>query len=110
MDEAWYIVEQQIRDRLTEARAAARTRTVTQKLAPTTPRQNFVGITISRVANWVLNRAAVASGALTRSRQGASGDEMTSRERTPTMHQEVTVREASGVLLKSLYANTAKKD
>ncbi len=53
MAENWYELEQRIRDRLTEARAAARIRTLTQKLAPATRRPNFVGITISRVANWV---------------------------------------------------------
>jgi hypothetical protein len=57
MDEAWYIVEQQIRDRLTEARAAARIQTLTQKLAPTARHPNVVGITIVRLANWVLARA-----------------------------------------------------
>jgi hypothetical protein len=51
MEEDWYTVEQQIRDRLTEARAAARIRTVTQKLAPTTRRPNVVGITIIRVTS-----------------------------------------------------------
>jgi len=57
MDEAWYIVEQQIRDRLTEALAAARIRTLTQELAPTARRPNSVGITIIRLASWVLARA-----------------------------------------------------
>ena len=57
MEENWYAVEQQIRDRLTDARAAARIRTLTQKLAPTARRQNSVGITIIRLANWVLARA-----------------------------------------------------
>jgi len=57
MDEAWYIVEQQIRDRLTEALAAARIRTLTQELAPTARRRNSVGITIIRLASWVLARA-----------------------------------------------------
>jgi len=57
MEENWYAVEQQIRDRLTDARAAARIRTLTQKLAPTARRQYSVGITIVRLANWVLARA-----------------------------------------------------
>ena len=35
MGENWYAIEQQIRDRLSEARAAARIRALTQKLAPT---------------------------------------------------------------------------
>ena len=57
MEENWYAVEQQIRDRLTDARAAARIRALTQKLAPTARRPNYVGITIIRLANWVLARA-----------------------------------------------------
>jgi len=57
MEENWYAVEQQIRDRLTEARAAARIWTLTQKLALTARRPNSVGITIIRLANWVLARA-----------------------------------------------------
>ena len=57
MDEDWYTVEQQIRDRLTDARAAARMRPLTQKLALTARRRNSVGITIIRLANWVLARA-----------------------------------------------------
>lgn len=57
MEENWYAVEQQVRDRLSEARAAARIRALTQKLAPTARRPNSVGITIIRLANWVLARA-----------------------------------------------------
>ena len=57
MEENWYAVEQQVRDRLSEARAAARIRALTQKLAPTARRPNSVGITIIRVTSWVLARA-----------------------------------------------------
>ena len=57
MEENWYAVEQQVRDRLSEARAAARIRALTQKLAPTARRPNYVGITIIRLANWVSARA-----------------------------------------------------
>lgn len=57
MEENWCALEQQIRDRLTEARAAARIRTLTAKLAPTTRRPNAAGTTIIRLANWVLARA-----------------------------------------------------
>ena len=57
MEENWYAVEQQVRDRLSEARAAARIRALTQKLAPTARRPNSVGITIIRLASWVLARA-----------------------------------------------------
>ena len=35
MGENWYAIEQQIRDRLSEARAAARIRALTRTLAPT---------------------------------------------------------------------------
>jgi len=57
MEDNWYAVEQQVRDRLSEARAAARIRALTQKLAPTARRPNSVGITIIRVTSWVLARA-----------------------------------------------------
>ena len=57
MEENWYELEQRIRDRLTEARAAARVRTLTQRVAPTARRPNSVGITIIRLANWALARA-----------------------------------------------------
>ena len=74
MDENWYAVEQEIRDRITEARAAARIRALIQKRAPTARRS--VGITIIRLGNWDLNlRGAVASGAFTRARQRASSHE-----------------------------------
>jgi len=65
MEEDWDL-EQQIRDRLTEARAAARIRIPTQKLAPTPRRQNSVGITIIRLSNWVLARAMQLSLELSR--------------------------------------------
>jgi hypothetical protein len=61
MDEAWYLVEQQIRDRLTEARAAARIQTLTQNLAPTARRPSSVGVTIARAASWALARAMRAA-------------------------------------------------
>ena len=57
MDEDWYTVEQQIRDRLTEARTAAQIRALTEELAPTARRPNSVGITIIRLENWALARA-----------------------------------------------------
>jgi hypothetical protein len=50
MEENWYAVEQQVRDRLAEARAAARIRALTQKAAPTARRRN--GIAMIRLANW----------------------------------------------------------
>ena len=87
MEENWYAVEQQVRDRLTEARAAARIRTLTQKLAPTARRPNSVGITIIRLANWVLARAMQLplelSRALARVRAAMERRASAARERTP---------------------------
>jgi hypothetical protein len=57
MEENWYAVEQQVRDRLTEARAAARIRALTQKVAPTGRRPNSVGIAMIRLANRAWARA-----------------------------------------------------
>ena len=86
MEEDWYL-EQQIRDRLTEARAAARIRIPTQKLAPTPRRQNSVGITIIRLSNWVLARAMQLSLELSRAlanvRAATKRCESAARERTP---------------------------
>jgi hypothetical protein len=44
MDENWYAAEQEIRDRLTEARAAARIRTLTRGLYPTARRPHWAVI------------------------------------------------------------------
>jgi hypothetical protein len=66
MEENWYAVEQQVRDRLNEARAAARTRALIQKRAPTARRPNSVGITIIRLENWVLACAMQLSLVLSR--------------------------------------------
>ena len=87
MDENWYAVEQQVRDRLNEARMAARTRTLVHGLAPTAHRPNSVGITIIRLANWVLARAMQLSLELSRAlahvRAATTRRESAARERTP---------------------------
>ncbi len=86
MEEDWYTVEQQIRDRISEARAAARVRTLTQKRAPTARRPNSVGITIIRLANWVLARAMPLplelSRALANVRAATTRCESAARERS----------------------------
>ncbi len=85
MDEDWYTVEQQIRDRLTEARAAARIRALTEELAPTARRPTSVGII--RLASWVLARAMQLplelSRALARVRAAMERRASAARERTP---------------------------
>ena len=91
MEENWYAVEQQVRDRISEARAAARIRTLTRKVAPTARRPNSVGITISRLASRVSTRAMQLSLGLSRALANVRAvTKATSRERTPTMHQEET--------------------
>jgi len=57
MEENMYALEQQVRDRLTEARTAARTRALVQQLAPTARRPYSVGIAFSDLASRVLARA-----------------------------------------------------
>jgi len=57
MEENWYAVEQQVRDRLNEARAAARTGALNRGLALSGRRPNSVGITIIRLENGALARA-----------------------------------------------------
>lgn len=54
MDESWYIIEQQMRDRLSEARAAARTRSLVRAAAPPHRTRYAVGITLIRLGSWVL--------------------------------------------------------
>ena len=66
MEENWYAVEQQVRDRLNEVRAAAPTRTVIHGPAPTVRRPNSVGITIVRLTNWAPARAMQLSLGLSR--------------------------------------------
>ncbi|SRR6266568_1851884 len=53
MDEDWYTVEQQIRDRLTEARAAARIRALTEELAPTRVARPPSGSFVWRAGSWL---------------------------------------------------------
>ena len=53
MDENWYAVEQEIRDRLTEARAAARIRTLTRELHPRVRRPRVIGPAVIRFVSWV---------------------------------------------------------
>jgi hypothetical protein len=50
MDENWYAAEQEVRDRLTELRAAARIRTLTRGLEPTARRSHFAGAAVRRLA------------------------------------------------------------
>jgi hypothetical protein len=87
MDEAWYIVEQQIRERHAEVREAARIRALTQDLATTARRPNSVRITLSRLAKWVLGSSnALPSEAFTHAGHRPTGDEplrVVGRERTP---------------------------
>ena len=74
MDENWYAAEQEIRDRLTEARAAARIRTLTRGLHPTARRPHWAAIIRLARRIWARSNGA-GSHALTRRRQRASGDE-----------------------------------
>lgn len=87
MEENWYAVEQQVRDRLNEARAAARTRALIQKCAPTARRPNSVGITIIRLANWILACAGrlppELSRALASARAATKRCDSAGSERTP---------------------------
>jgi hypothetical protein len=53
MEEDWYAVEQEIRDRVTRARAAARVRTVVRDLAAPPPRRDSVAAALGRWASWI---------------------------------------------------------
>jgi hypothetical protein len=61
MDENWYAAEQEIRDRLTEARAAARIRSLTRGLRPEARRPHFVRAAVIRLVSWVSARAVELS-------------------------------------------------
>ena len=56
MDENWYAAEQEVRDRLTEARAAARIRTLTRGLEPTARQPHFVWAAVRRLVGWTRAR------------------------------------------------------
>src|SRR5258705_11054352 len=77
MDEAWYIVEQQIRERHAEARKAARIRALTHDRTSTPRRMSSVRTTIVRLAKWALGsrNAHRAAGVLTDAGQRRTGDE-----------------------------------
>lgn len=66
MEENWYAVEQQVRDRLTEARAAARLRALTEGLAPPARRPHSAGIAFIRLAGWIWARATELPSTLSR--------------------------------------------
>jgi hypothetical protein len=66
MDENWYAAEQEIRDRLTEARAAARIRTLTRGLRPKSGRPHVARAGVIRLVKWVLTRAVELSSAHSR--------------------------------------------
>jgi hypothetical protein len=66
MDENWYAAEQEVRDRIAEARAAARLRTLTRGLRPEVRRPRFVRAAVTRFVSWVLTRAVELSSATSR--------------------------------------------
>jgi hypothetical protein len=57
MDENWYALEQHMRDRIIEARAAARTRSLIRDLAPPRRVRYVLGVSLVRLGSWVLTRA-----------------------------------------------------
>jgi len=54
MEENWYAVEQHAHDRLTEARAAARSRTLMRELPPPHRGRYVIGLGLIRLGSWVL--------------------------------------------------------
>jgi hypothetical protein len=53
MEEDWYAAEQEIRDRVARARAAARVHTVVRDLAAPPPRRDCVAAALRRSASWI---------------------------------------------------------
>jgi hypothetical protein len=54
MEENWYAVQQQAHDRITEARAAARSHALLRDLAPPHGGRYEVGIALIRLGGWLL--------------------------------------------------------
>lgn len=54
MEENWYAVQQQAHDRLTEARAIARSQALMRELAPPHRGRYALGIGLMRLGSWVL--------------------------------------------------------
>jgi hypothetical protein len=54
MDESWYIVEQLMREQLSEARAAARSRGLVREAVPPHRARYAVGVGLIRLGSWVL--------------------------------------------------------
>src|SRR5437870_7951345 len=89
MEENWYAVEQQVRDRLNESPGGRADWSPDPWPCPIGASPELRRDHDHSSGELGLgSRNAVVSGALTRARQRARGDEITSRERTPTMHQE----------------------
>jgi hypothetical protein len=57
MDDNWYALQQQMHDRITEARAAARARSLVAALAPAHRGWYTLGVGLIRLGSWVLTRA-----------------------------------------------------
>lgn len=57
MDENWYALQVHIQDRITEARAAARTRSLIETLARPHGSWYVVGMGLIQLGSWVLARA-----------------------------------------------------
>jgi hypothetical protein len=58
MEDNWYAIQQQIHDRINEARAIARAEAVKRAVAPSHPGRYAIGMALIRLGGWVL-----ASGA-----------------------------------------------
>jgi hypothetical protein len=63
MDENWYSAEQEIRDRISEARAAARVRTLVRESATSPPRRDSIVAVLRRWATWIVD-ASQRGGAM----------------------------------------------
>ncbi len=56
MEDNWYALEQEMRDRIAEARAATRTRTMLREVAPPHRGRYAIGIALIRLGGWLLAR------------------------------------------------------
>ena len=75
MDENWYSAEQEIRDRISQARAAARVGSLVQELATPPPRRDSLAAVLRRWAVWIMEapfRGGAIKSATTRLEKGTT--------------------------------------
>ena len=66
MEENWYAVQQQAHDRITEARAIARSQALTRDAAPSHRARFALGMALIRLGGWVLGSGVTLANEFSR--------------------------------------------